>query len=362
MCLIKKENIIATKNIQSYILILLIPIISIIVNIFMSQSIRQTIYIAIIENSDNSIISIFESLNDDDSNQEFIFINYTTLNLAIDDLINNKNSLIVEESDSKNVIIHYIDNRQDSNIASQYIINKLQLYISQDLMKNHSEEVYNLQIKQPYIIKTNNVIDNSDIDNSELNFMVYFALMWIIVLTPFSNSCNQIQQEKSCKSLFYLYKLPYKKTTILLAKQTAVIVQSVLSLIILILISKIFGITQIANTVNGFAYILLSIICISSLGFFFGLVINNYTLNTLITLILTLPNILVTGINTTTKVDFLLKIMPSYHISEVIRKILLRQTISFENLVYICAFTIIFYVISILIFSKKEPIKLCGRI
>lgn len=358
IALIKKENLIIIKNWQSYFLALLVPILAVLVNIIMAQSAHSIINIGVV--SENMEIStIIKTELKQPEKIEFKIISYKDLERAIDELKAKNLSSVVSLSEKRNLTIFYDNYRQDSQIAAQYVINGLQSYISHDLAQNHPEDISKLVKNQKYIINPLKSITGPAAKNNEVNMMVLFGVMWIFIFFPINLAISQIQSEKNSSTMYYLFKINMSKFWILLAKQTAIILQCILSAFILMLIVDILNIYHFSFNILSLPLAVILIACMSSVGYFFGFILNNVSSSTLIVLILSLPTMLVTSLNTSTSLDGVIKIIPSYYSSQILRSILSEETINLYYIIICCIFTILFYCLAILIFSRRDPIKLC---
>ncbi len=358
LALIKKENLLLTKSWQSYFLALLVPVIAVLVNIVMSKSAVTTINVGIVSNN-AEVYSVIHAGLGQSKQLQFKIIKFDDLSKATDELKNGKISSIVMLSDEKNITVYHDGNRQDSQIAMQYIINSIQAFISSDLAKNYPQEVTNLFNNQKYIIQPVQNINKSEGKNSNVNTMVLFGMMWIFIFFPLNLSISQIQSEKKSGTMYYLFKIKMPKLVILFAKQTGIIVQCLLSAAILILIVKIAGIFDLRLHISQLPIAILLIMCMSSVGYFFGFILNEIGSSTLVTLILTLPTMLVTSMNTATSLDNVIRIIPSFYSGQILRSMLSGENTNFTYIIVCCAFVIVFYFLSVSIFSRREPMKLC---
>lgn len=357
--LAKKEILLLIKNWQSYFLSLLVPVIAVLVNIVMTNSSVTTINVGVVKNEFN--IKEFIQSNLTDSEQlTFKAINFESLEEALNELKTKKISSVVGLSDNRNITIYHDANRQDSQIATQYLINSFQTYISNDLTRNYPQEVNDLLIKQKYIIQNvQNISESLEPNKGNVNTMVLFGLMWIFIYFPLNLSISQIQSEKSSGTIYYLFKLKMFKIFILFAKQIAIIIQCMLSAAILLLIVKLTGIYNYNFQLIHIPLAVLLIMSMSSVGYFFGFILSDVGSSTIVTLFLTLPTMLVNSLNTTTSLDKIIRLIPSYYTGQIMHSILSGENININYIIIICAFIVLFYFLSLLIFSRREPIKLC---
>ena len=206
LALIKKENLLLVKSWQSYFLALLVPVIAVLVNIFMSQTAVATINIGIVSNN-AEIYSVIQVGLEHSEQLQFRTIKFDAFNNAMDELKDGTISCIVRLTDEKKITLYHDGSRQDSQIALQYLINSIQKYISNDLTQNHPQEVNDLLDNQKYIIQPLQNIKRSVEKSNNVNIMVLFGMMWIFIFFPLNLSMSQILSEKNSGTMYYLFKI-----------------------------------------------------------------------------------------------------------------------------------------------------------
>lgn len=350
-----------SKNWFSHFFALLVPVLALTINLVMASSLLVTINVGFLEN----VPDINEFMENDlmvSKEISFLPFYYENLEEALEELAAKEISLLVSLENEKDLVLYYDSTRQDSQIAAQYIVNSFQTSISKDLLANHPEEVYELQAKQKYVIQAfRDLGQESPKGQKGDNIMLLLSFMWILLYLPLNFSISQITSEKNSRTMYYFFKLKSSKILIILAKQVAVIIQCIFSslILILILIIKLTAIYSLDFQLIHLALAIFLIIAMSSVGYFFGLIISNGINITLISLFVAIPNMIFTALNTSSSLDKFLKIISTYYLGHVIRAVLFEDKVRSDYLLIILAFTIFFYALSALIFSKREPDKLC---
>ena len=356
---VKKESLVSMKNWQAYFLALLIPVLAVLLNIIMTTTSKSTIEIGVVPNNEKFINILKEEFSQIE-NEKLLFEikGYNSYDQAKQQFYNKNISMILALRQEHYLSLSYDNDRQDSQIAVQYVSNVLQSYISNNLVNTYPEEVRKLKKLQIYEIEK---VDNMNIGNkgAAVNTMVLFGIMWILLFTPINSSISQIQEEKRSGTMFYLYKLRISKFHILLAKQTGIIVQSLLSLVILLILVFLLTKQGIAITLPNIALILLIIFCMSSIGYFIGFLTNEVSVSTLLVLLNTIPTMLITSLNTQTSIDGLIKLMPSYYTSQIIYSMLANEQCGSRNIVICLIISIVFYGGAIVVFTRKDAVQLC---
>lgn len=356
--LVKKENILLLRNWQSYFLALLVPVIAVFVNIFITRSSVITLNIVVVSET----AEIYKILENGIPNSDQLRFNILLINdfeKALEEFNHKNISSIVRLVSERDITVYYDADRQDSEIASQYVINSIQTYISKDLSEKFPYEINYLTENQKYYLKLLEYTKNSATLNRNIDSMFLFGIMWIFTFLPINLSMSQIQSEKSAGTMYYFYKTNVSKVWILIAKQTGIIIQCLLSSTILIFIAMLTNVYHFIIYLPQLPLALISIICMSSVGYFFGFVLNETGGSTIVTFFLTIPTMLVTSFNTSTSFDTLFKLIPSYYSSHLLIDIVSGEKADFNSIIMCCIFIVVFYLLSIIIFSRKEPVKLC---
>ena len=356
--MIKKENLLVAKNWQSYFLTLIVPVLAVMVNIIISQTAKTTLNVAVVDPS-GYMQTLLPSIIEKQSSIKFVFNSNNSINNAIKDICNNKICAVVKVNNSNQISLYYDESRQDSQIAVQYITVSLQKLISSDLTSKYPDLVKKLTNSQKYVITQAKNVGTVSAKTSNLNTMLLIGMIWIFIFTPLSVSMSQIQQEKSSGTMFYLFKIPLGKIRILLAKQSAIIVQCLLATFILICITRTVGISDYVLKLWYLPMVILIILSISSIGYFFGFVLEDSGSSVIVVLLLTLPTMLVTSLNTTTALDTVIKFIPSYYSSQLLRQMLVGDNLADVNIILTVFFALFFFILSALLFERKDPMKLC---
>jgi len=359
--LIKKENLVIFKNWQSYFLTLIIPVLEVLVNLIMSQTSVTKLSVTVIDDSGNMQTLLPANINNE-KGVSFSFNSSRDLEKAIKDVQVGKCSAIVEVQNQKYVKLYYDEARQDSQIAVKYITYSLQRLISDDLIKKYPSLVNELNSKQVYSISQAQNVGRASAESNNLNTMLLIGVIWIFVFTPLNQAMSQIQQEKTSSTLFYLYKIPRTKLEILFAKQIAVVIQCLLASVILFGITRIVGITNYTLHLYYLPISILLILCISSIGYFFGFLLTDTGSSIIVVLLLTLPTMLISSLNTSTALDPVMKIIPSYYVSQILKQMLTGSAINQIYIVITICITIIFYTLSCILFERRDPMRLCKNL
>lgn len=356
---VKKESMVSMKNWQAYFLALIIPVLAVLLNMIMTTTSRSTLEIGVVP-ADEHIISILKEEFAKIENEKLLFkINgYDSYDQAEKQFQKKNISMILSVRQSRYLTLWYDGKRQDSQIAVQYVSNVVQSYISQGLVSTYPEKV--MQLKKLQLYEIEKAADTgTGPEGADINMMILFGIMWILLFTPINSSISQIQEEKRSGTMFYLYKLRISKFHILLAKQIGILVQSLLSLAILLLLVFVLTKQAVPVTLPNIALIVLIVFCMSSIGYFIGFLTNEVSVSTLLVLLNTIPTMLVTSLNTETSIDGLIRIMPSYYTSRIIYGMLANEPYSIRNIVICLVITIIFYGGAITVFTRKDAVQLC---
>lgn len=356
---IYKENLLLLKNRISYILILVIPILAIMVNIFMSQSSSTILNIAIIG---EDVIDIIDTYNSDEANIKLEYLEFNDMKSAYAEFEEDKISLIIGKDNQNNITLHYSSSNQGSIYAYQIVNSILQTYISQALVRDYPIDVAELQSKQIYRINQPVNINLESNATSETNYMIFFSLMWIIAMMSLNLSINQMQQEKAGNTLYAIIKLPTSRAIIILAKQTAVIVQCFLATLFLTIFINVSGVDNIFYIFRYSGWIILSICSISMFGYCLGLLINNYSVVPVIILFISIPSMLASSISVSSNIVNIIKFIPTYCVCNILKNILDKKDLGLDNILLLSINAFIFFVLSLIIINKREPVKLCKNI
>lgn len=353
--LILKENRVMMKNWLSYFISMFVPVLSVVINLIISSTAVIHMNVLIIEESD----MLYNALSAEIIAQEGLEIEIDkadSLDTAIEMIKTKKASIVLKMDEDNEISIYYDETRPDSLGALQYMSAFIQRINTENMSEKDPEllEIYRSEV----LFKVEGA-DNVSADTRKdvlRKSLLSMGLIWIFIFTPLYSGMSQIQTEKSSGTYPYLLKLPKCKPMILFSKQTAVILQCFLTLVLFMILGSLLG--------NGGAYILrlvnipvaiLIILTISSLGYFLGFILRDGALSAIITPLLTLPTMLLTSINTRTALDPVMKFMPTHSAGLLIRDIVYADGIRIVNILTVAGIAVLFFSLSVILFNKKEP-------
>lgn len=355
--IIKKENLVLLKSWQSYLIALFVPIIMLLVNLYISSSGRN--------------ISIKIGYVDDDfiANNELVQyiseyvqkygIEYNYIKCSSTNIDDNKSiDLIIDILDNSQMKIYANLNNDISRAGAQYFVYAVQQLNSTVLIERYPNELQKIQDLQPYKLPEIINVDGKS-DNIQSNTITLFSILWILLYFPLNTSINQMFQEKQQKTMYYLCKSSVSKFKILFGKLIAVVFQSFLILGIFFIAVKLFKQAIFEISFINIIYSLIILTCICNLGYLLGLLFNSASVTTVISLILFLPVTLSTTLQSSLAINNILKLLPTYYCASLLNDMMRFQHSNVYNIIIICLFSLLFFVLSNIIFMKKEPAKLC---
>jgi ABC-2 type transport system permease protein len=357
--LIKKETLVLTKNWATYFLTLIVPVISVLTNFIIMQTLNTKLNIIVIEDRPHMIQVLTEGI----PAQKGLTVSVVAgdaIDKAKEELRGKKASVVVAVDDQNKVTVYYDESRTDSLIGFQVVNACIQKTTADDLQANYPDLMASVEDKQLFILGEPQNIGSISAKANALNTMISYGITWIFVFTPLNHALGQIQQERTAGSLFYAYKMPVRKPIILLSKLTAIILQCALSLIFFIALASLTGVLNIKLQFAMLLPVLLLItLGMSALGYFLGFILKNPGSSTIITFLLTIPTMLLSMFNTATALDPVLKGMPTYYATQLIRGMIIDGTAPLQYIVVTAIFAVGFFTASCLILKKRDPIKLC---
>jgi ABC-type transport system involved in multi-copper enzyme maturation permease subunit len=354
LAMIKKENSILLKNIIVYLSTLIVPSLLLFMNIYLNTHSTVKLNVGLIS-EDKVLYGIINDFKAD--NVKLKLNRYSNQDELCSAYKNSDIDAYITVTDDKNVHFFFDTDNTKGQLIYSYLAGAIQNYVAKDLQATNSDlltkitefKKYNLEV--PTDIK----IEKKSFTKSAL---LLSGVLWIILYTPLSTATNQITSEKKKKTLYMLYKAPVSPIKILFSKFTAVYLQFLLSISVYIFVARKFNLITENLTVQNFINLSLVLVSVSALGHCFGLIFNNAGIETIFSIVLVLPVIIVNSVSVS-NFDHLLRILPTYYCAQIVNSIVSNETVAILNLAMCMLITIVCIFIFCFTFRRRDVIKLC---
>lgn len=349
--LIKKDNKVLLKNLVAYFMSLFIPTLMVLLNLLISTTSIMHITMTVVEQGSQLRSALEEQLVNQE-NLDFIVKNEIDPDKAADDLRNKKTNIVLIMDESNHIRLYYDESRSESLLALQYAAGFLQKINLEDMRAAHPDLADEYLEKQLFKIDEMKNIGRGTQINARRYALLSMGIIWIFIFSPLSNGLMQIQQERSSGTYLYIMKIPKSKALMLISKQTAIIIQSLLAFLLFIAIAAIFKMRngELLKPVN-IPVIILILASICSAGHCLGFIFNGASA-TILTYLLSMPTLLLSSANITSALDPVLKLLPTHYAGQIIKSIMDGVGISPVNIAIVAAFMILFFTLSVLQFRK----------
>lgn len=350
-----KEFLQFKRNWRTFVFSLMIPVIILLMNYFLSASSVSVIKIGMVT-GDASLQSLLQEHLPSSEQLKFEFQSYPDKAEAEKAIEANRIHLYIAHGRTKQIELGFHFPSAGGQMANQYVTSALQQYLSRNLAETRSELFQSVLDAQPFRIVPTNVSYKDRIDDRSAG-LLGVGLLWILLYMPLSQASGQIQEEKLRRTLYHLYRAPVSKAVLLLGKMAVAVMAGILSLLFYVIAAKGLGVFPAGWGTSEFGLILLILIHSTVLGYFLGIVLRSGVI--LATLVLTLPAMLVSGLPKVLPYQFLFELIPTYHSGKLMNEMLLHSRLSTVSISVLLLSSLLFTILSLVALNKIEAIKLC---
>ena len=352
LAMIKKEIKVLFRNRILFFANVFIPIMIIIINLIYlgSATTRIVIGFAGDETDKDEIISILESIGEDITFAERMFSDDEK---AIDAFEKSETDCLLCGKGDGDYFVYYKEGNQKSEIGYQFIVAAMR----EINVAGYSQETVKT-IMDNQKVSISKVICEPAEKNADINSVIWAGFIWIFIYCNLSLSINQIQQEKTTKTLLYMCKAGARWRDVFIAKNIAGFIQFAVILIAFIVAVFCLNLQGYRFWPGQIAMWLLAFLCVYSVGHLLGLLITNSALLVVVQMLVVFPLMIMNSMQSSV-FDLIMKNNPLYCAMIIAKKAFVAEWPAMGNVVVCVATVPICYLIIYLYLSNREPIKVC---